>query len=703
MKLKVTSLLLLAVLAISAMFPGAARAQAVEEPQTIVEIAAANPQFKTLVAAVQAAGLVDTLNGDGPFTVFAPTDAAFNKLGKATIDSLLADPEALKSVLLYHVLPGETMAAGVLSMSSAKTVEGSPVVFKQSGNQVYVNNARVTTADVQATNGVIHVIDTVITPPSMDIVDTAAANPQFKTLVAAVQAAGLVDTLKGEGPFTVFAPDRLRLQQLGKATIDALLADPEALKSILLYHAVSGAVYSGDAAKLASAKTVNGADVVISQRNGQLYINGARVVTSDILTTNGVIHVIDTVITPPSMDIVEAAAANPNLTTLVAAVQAAGLVDTLKGEGPFTVFAPTDFAFNQLGKATIDALLADPETLKSILLYHALPGKVYSGDAAMLTSAKTVNGAPIVITQRSGQLYINGARVTVANVQATNGVIHLIDTVITPPTMDIVDTAAANPQFKTLVAAVQAAGLVDTLKGDGPFTVFAPTDAAFNKLGKAAIDSLLADPEALKSVLLYHAASGAVYSGDVAAKSSLETVNGADVVFTSRYGSLYVNDARITTADILTTNGVIHVIDTVITPPTMDIVDTAAANPQFKTLVAAVQAAGLVDTLKGDGPFTVFAPTDAAFNKLGKATIDSLLADPEALKNILLYHAVSSAQYSGDLAGKSSLEMANGAEAALEVKNGMLYINGARIVTSNIQTSNGVIHVIDTVITPPAE
>ena len=570
MKLKVSSLLLLAVLAVSALFPSVAFAQsssAADQPQTIVQIAAGNPQFSTLVAAVKAAGLVDTLNGDGPFTVFAPTDAAFNKLGKATIDKLLADPAALKNILLYHVVPGEKMAADVLSMSSAETVEGSPVVFKQVGSQVYVNNARIATTDIQAKNGVIHVINSVITPPSMDIVDTAAANPQFTTLVAAVKAAGLVDTLKGKGPYTVFAPTNAAFNKLGKATINSLLADPAALKSILLYHVVPGAVYSGDAVKLASAKTANGADVVISQRNGQLYINNARVVTSDILTTNGVIHVIDTVITPPSKDIVDTAAANPNLNTFVAAVQAAGLSDTLKGDGPFTVFAPTDYAFYRLGKATIDSLLADPEALKSILLYHVVPGKVYSGDAANLTSAKTVNGAPIVITQRNGQIFINSVRVTVANIQATNGVIHLIDVVITPPTKDIVDTAAANPQFTTLVAAVKAAGLVDTLKGAGPYTVFAPTNAAFNKLGKATIDSLLADPATLKNILLYHVAEGAQYSGDLAGQSSLKMANGDEASLALKNGQLYINNARIVTSDILTSNGVIHVIDTVILPP----------------------------------------------------------------------------------------------------------------------------------------
>ena len=131
--------------------------------------------------------------------------------------------------------------------------------------------------------------------------------------------------------------------------------------------------------------------------------------------------------------IVDVAASNPQFSTLVAAVQAAGLVDTLKGEGPFTVFAPTDAAFNKLGKATIDALLADPDTLKSILLYHAVSGKVYSGDVVKLASAKTINGADVVITLKNNQVYINNARVTITNILATNGVIHVIDTVILPP------------------------------------------------------------------------------------------------------------------------------------------------------------------------------------------------------------------------------------------------------------------------------
>lgn len=689
--------------AVSPAFAQSSATSQTDSPQTIVEIAAGNKQFSTLVAAVTAAGLVDTLSGTGPFTVFAPTDAAFAKLPKGTVDALLKDPEKLKTILLYHVVAKNLMAKDVLGLSSADTAANLPVVFTLKNNQPYVNNARITATDIVASNGTIHVIDTVILPPSSDIVDTAAANKSFSTLVAAVQAAGLVDTLKGKGPFTIFAPTDAAFAKLPKGTVDALLKDPEKLKSILLYHAVPSAVYSGDLSKTASAATVNGADVVFTIKNGQAYINNARITSSNILTTNGVIHVIDTVILPPDKNLVEVAAGNPNFSTLVAAVQAAGLVETLSGSDAFTILAPTNAAFAKLPKGTVEALLNDPEKLKSILLYHAIKGKAYSGAVAKLSNAETVNGQRVAIINKSGKISVNNANVTAADIQATNGVIHVIDTVILPPSQDIVDAAAANPQFSTLVAAVKAAGLVDTLKGEGPFTVFAPTDAAFAKLPKGTVEALLNDPEKLKAILLYHAVSGAVYAGDVPNTVSAKTANGADIVFSIKSNQAYVNNARIAGVNVLATNGVIHVIDTVILPPSQDIVDTAAANPQFKTLVAAVQAAGLVDTLKGEGPFTILAPTDAAFAKLPKGTVEALLKDPEQLKSILLYHAVQGAVYSGDAAKLSTANTINGAAVNISVKNGQLYINDARVITKDILTTNGVIHVIDKVILPPAK
>jgi transforming growth factor-beta-induced protein len=270
-------------------------------PGTVVDVAVKDGRFTTLVAALKAAKLDTTLMGAGPFTVFAPTDAAFAKLPAGTVDALLKDVPALTKILLYHVVAGRVAAADVVKVTSATTVNGLPVMVKVAGSTVKINDATVQITDIAASNGLIHVVDSVILPPSADIVDVAVANGGFKTLVAAVQAAGLVDTLKSAGPFTVFAPTDAAFAKLPAGTVEALLKDIPRLKAILTYHVVSGRVYAADVVKLSSAPTVQGDSIKVAVDMGAVKLNGSTtVVMTDILTTNGVVHVIDSVLLPPS-------------------------------------------------------------------------------------------------------------------------------------------------------------------------------------------------------------------------------------------------------------------------------------------------------------------------------------------------------------------------------------------------------------------
>jgi transforming growth factor-beta-induced protein len=425
--------------------------------------------------------------------------------------------------------------------------------------------------------------------------------------------------------------------------------------------------------------------------------------------------------------IVDIAVANGSFTTLVAAVEAAGLVETLKGEGPFTVFAPTDDAFAKLPAGMLDELLANPEELKNILLYHVVPGKVMAADVLTMDGkdAETaLEGKQIAIGIDGDKVVLNdSANVVATDVAASNGVIHVIDSVILPPAdeamaeMDIVDTAIANGSFNTLVAAVQAAGLVDTLKGEGPFTVFAPTDEAFAKLPAGTLDSLLANPEDLKSILLYHVVPGKVMAEDVVTldgKSADTALEGKQIDIAIDGDKVVLNDsANVIATDVAATNGVIHVIDSVILPPAdeamaeMDIVDTAVADGRFTTLVAALQAANLVDTLKGEGPYTVFAPTDDAFAKLPAGTVEALLKDIPQLTNILLYHVVPGKVMAADVAGldgKSADTALEGSQLAVKVDGEKVILNdNVMVIITDIQTTNGVIHVIDAVLLPPAK
>jgi len=269
--------------------------------KNIVETAVADGRFTTLVAAVQAAGLAGTLSGPGPFTVFAPTDDAFKKLPSGTVETLLKDPQGqLKQILLYHVVSGKVMAADVVKLSSAKTVQGSSLPISVSGSTVTVDGAKVIITDIVCSNGVIHVIDSVMIPPKSNIVGTLVNDGRFTTLVAAVKAAKLDGTLSGPGPFTLFAPTDAAFAKLPSGTVETLLKTPEGqLKQILLYHVVSGKVMAADVVKLTTAKTVQGKNVTISTKNGVM-VNDANVTVTDIDTTNGVIHIIDKVLIPPA-------------------------------------------------------------------------------------------------------------------------------------------------------------------------------------------------------------------------------------------------------------------------------------------------------------------------------------------------------------------------------------------------------------------
>jgi uncharacterized surface protein with fasciclin (FAS1) repeats len=540
-----------------------------EAPKDIVDVAVEAGSFDTLVAAVQAAGLEDALRGEGPYTVFAPTDEAFAALPEGTLDALLVDPEGdLQQILLYHVVSGQVMAANVMDGLEAETLQGESVVFAIMGGSVTINDANIVTTDIEASNGVIHVIDAVILPPD-DIVDVAVEAGSFETLVAAVQAAGLEDALRGEGPFTVFAPTDEAFAALPEGTLDALLADPEGqLQRILLYHVVSGSVMAADVSDGLEAETLRGANVAFSVADGAVMIEGANIVATDIEASNGVIHVIDAVILPPD-DIVDVAVGAGSFETLVAAVQAAGLEGSLRGAGPFTVFAPTDDAFAALPEGTLDALLADPEgDLQQILLYHVLSGKVMAADVTDGLEAESLQGSKVSFAVHgNGAVTIDDAMIVTTDIEAFNGVIHVIDAVILPPE-DIVDTAIAAGSFDTLVAAVQAAGLEDALRGEGPYTVFAPTDEAFAALPEGTLESLLADPEGdLQQILLYHVLSGQVKAADVSDGLMAETLQGSSVSFAVHGdGAVSIDDAIIVTTDIKASNGVIHVIDAVILP-----------------------------------------------------------------------------------------------------------------------------------------
>jgi transforming growth factor-beta-induced protein len=544
--------------------------------KNIVQLAQATPDLSTLVKAVVAATYVDSiLSSVGPFTVFAPNNSAFAKLPAGALATLLKpeNKEELTDVLLYHVVSG-TVLASDLKNESIKTVEGASLKVTILGANVMINDATVITPNVIASNGVVHIIDTVLMSPN--IVQVAQATPDLSTLVTAVVAANLTATLSSVGPVTVFAPNNSAFAKLPAGALATLLKpeNKKQLTDVLLYHVVSGTVLASDL-KNESIKTVEGANVKVTITGTKVMINNATVITPNVIASNGVVHIIDTVLMPPfpaTKNIVQLAQATPELSTLVTAVVAANLTGTLSSVGPFTVFAPTNSAFAKLPAGALATLLKpeNKKQLTDVLLYHVVSGTVLASDLKN-ESIKTVEGANLKVTITGTKVTINNATVITPNVIASNGVVHIIDTVLMPPApaaKNIVQLAQATPALSTLVEAVVAANLTGTLSSVGPFTVFAPNNGAFAKLPAGVLATLL-KPENMKQLtdlLLYHVVSGTVLASDLK-NESIKTVEGADLKVTIIGGKVMINEATVTTPNVIASNGVVHIIDGVLSIP----------------------------------------------------------------------------------------------------------------------------------------
>ena len=393
--------------------------------------------------------------------------------------------------------------------------------------------------------------------------------------------------------------------------------------------------------------------------------------------------------------------------TLEAAINAAGLNELLDGEGPFTLFAPTDDAFDALPEGAVAALLANIDELTEVLAHHVVGGTFMSEDLNNGDVLTTANDDNLTVTVDGMTYMIDMATVISANIEASNGVVHVIDMVLIPETNDqtVMSIIENSPIHTTLETAIIAAGLANTLSGDGTFTVFAPSDEVFAALPDGSLDLILANTELLTNLLLGHVHEGELYSADLTDGLSITMMNEGDLTVSNDGMTIMIDNATIFQEDLPATNGVVHVIDnilpsTVIDPDTLTVMSIIEASPEHTTLEAAINAAELAETLSGEGPFTVFAPTDDAFDALPAGTVDGLLADIPALTEILLHHVVGATALSTDLNDGDVLTTLNTTELTVSVDGGTYMIDMATVTAANLEADNGVVHVIDMVLIP---
>jgi uncharacterized surface protein with fasciclin (FAS1) repeats len=512
---------MLLILVLATVILSALPVMAQETAMDIVDIAVADGRFTTLVAAVEAAGLVDTLKGEGPFTVFAPTDDAFAALPAGTVEGLLTDIPALTDVLLYHVVAGEVMAETVVGLESATTVQGTDVSIEVRDGAVFLNgNIQVITTDIQASNGVIHVIDGVLLPPAPEPEMTTIRVAHFSPDTPAVD---------------VFVNGEAAIEDLAFPTITDWIQLPAGTYNIAVAPAGAGleAAAIGPADFDLPAETFITVAAIGSLEAGTLAPQVLVEDYSDITDGSARVTVFHAIEDAPSVDVL--AGGSPVVTAL-AFPGAQG-----SNDGAFTLEVPA---------GSYDLQVVPSGATEPVVL--DLSGTQLNADTHYFVAAVGTLAAPQVALSATDMAAVRD----MMGIEEESG-----DT--------IVDIALNDGRFTTLVTAVEAAGLAETLAGEGPFTVFAPTDDAFAALPAGTVESLLENIPALTDILLYHVVSGEVMAEEVVGLNTAATAQGSDIRIEVRDGAVYLNDSiQVVITDIQASNGVIHVIDGVLLPPT---------------------------------------------------------------------------------------------------------------------------------------
>ena len=408
---------------------------------TVFDVIAASESHTTLETALITAGLDVALNGNGPFTVFAPSNDAFANIPAADLENLLDNAAQLNAVLLHHVHGGDLSAQEVIAMDgmSIETLNNDQLMVTLNGSTVMIDMATVTATNLIADNGTVHVIDMVLMPETLTTVFDVIANSENHTqLENAILTTELDDALNGVGPLTVFAPSDDVFDELTEVALQALLNNTELLSSILLHHVHSGELMAADILTMdgMTISTLNDDELTVSISGQTVKIDMATVTTPDLTAINGVVHVIDMILMPEIdttitvMDIVENSPIHANLKT---AIYAAELDDDLRTDGPFTVFAPTDSAFNNLPAGFVDNLIEnDIPTLTSILLHHVHNDEAMEEDLFDGMMVPTMNNDSLSVSIDGTTVMVDMATVIVADIPADNGVVHVIDMVLVP-------------------------------------------------------------------------------------------------------------------------------------------------------------------------------------------------------------------------------------------------------------------------------
>ncbi|CAE7652736.1 Tgfbi [Symbiodinium sp. CCMP2456] len=605
------------------------------------DILGALDQLSSFYSALQQADLVGALEGAGPFTVFAPSNDAIDLLGPGVFETLRSgrNSEYLLYLLQYHVVYADVRSRDMTPGQTLMTWSSETVTITEVAPAVRLNGgAQVIQADVEASNGMVHILARVARPPSynfppplQNIKELTQTSSYLATFSRGLQLSGLSEQFsdpRAEFALTVFLPTDTAFQKLGLGIATSLMLDAnrEHLLSLIRNHAVQGVVDSSSLSLGQTLKTLANGEISITSLVPTMLINElATVISRDVPATNGMIQLVDTVLLPstwlyPDKTILEIVSRSPDLTILHSALVRADLDWVFASASPHTLLAPTDTAFQNLGPGVASSLLlsSNKDVLVDLLQAHVFSDHRRSTDMVARASVVTKDGKTVTVDSLS-PLTFNGAKAHVQDVPATNGLLHVLGGVVLPnawrfPQRSFMQFANKEADLQEFTRAATAAGVLEEFQADGPFTAFLPNNYAFSALGSSLATLLQPENvEMLRGVLRYHVVTGvqALLSSELTTPRELDTLlpgttvravpwtelGWAGIAYDSASPPVVINsEAQVLIKDVLATNGVIHVIDKVLIPPGLDLTTPSPFTTCAK-LKAKKEVATIVDYL----------------------------------------------------------------------------------------------------------
>ncbi|XP_026531274.1 periostin isoform X4 [Notechis scutatus] len=558
--------------------------------------------------------LKEEIEGPGSYTFFAPSNEAWNLLDREIYNGLIENV----NIELYNALHNHMVNRRMLT----KDLRNSMTLVSMYNNQklhinhypngvVTVNCARITHGNQIATNGVVHVIDRVLTPVGNTIQDFIESEDDLSSLRAAAFTSDVMETLGKPGHYTLFAPTNEAFEKLPRGILERIMRDKVASEALIKFHILNTLQCSEAIMGGAVFETLEGNTIEIGCDGESLSINGVKMVNrKDIVTSNGVIHLIDQVLIPDSAKQVMELA-GPHQATFKDLVAQLGLAASLRPEEEYTLLAPLNRAFSD------DTLNMDQRILKLMLQNHILKVKVGLNDLYNGQFLETLGGKKLRVFIYRTAVCIENSCMIRGSKEGRNGFIHIFRQIIKPAERTLHEVLRSDKRFSTFLSLLEAAGLEEVLSQPGDWTFFIPTNEAFKGLTEQEKEILIRDQNALRNILLYHLIQGVFIASGIepGVTSILKTIQGGKLYLKMINDTLLVNELKSTESDLMATNGVIHVIDKLLYPADMPV-----GNDQLlailRKLIKYIQIKFIHGSTFKEIPLTFYKPIIKKYTKI---------------------------------------------------------------------------------------